>query len=118
ELSHLLASGDLDGALRIKTEQVEAQRGEVDKLARHSFELGAIQELRFDRPRALEAYREAWRLKELPEYGFKYAYLAQQQNHYDEAIRAYGAVLRLYGDVGRHNEAYRPYVAMTLNNLA
>jgi hypothetical protein len=43
-LSDLLKAGDLDGALRMKTEQVEARRGEVDKPARDLFELGTIHE--------------------------------------------------------------------------
>lgn len=117
-LSNLLASGDLEGALRVKTQQVEAQRGTVGTLAQDLFELGAIHELRFDWPMALEAFREAWTLNRDPGYGFKYAYLAQQQNHFQEAAGAYENVLTLYRELAKADpEPYLPSVAMTLNNL-
>jgi tetratricopeptide (TPR) repeat protein len=118
-LANLLATGDLDGAVRVKAEQIDARRGEVDKLARDLFELGSIHQLRFSRAKALSACREAWHLKRDPTYGFKYAYLAQQQNQFQEAVGAYEAVLMLYRDLAQANpEAYLPDVAMTLNNLA
>jgi hypothetical protein len=58
-LSHLLATGDLDSARRVKSDQVEARRGEVDMLARDLIELGTIYRLRFDWLQALKSYREA-----------------------------------------------------------
>src|SRR6185312_14900917 len=85
-LSQFLVAGDLTGALRLKTEQVEARRGEAEKLPGDLFELGTIHELRFEWPAALAAYREAWQLQRDPQYGFKYAYAAQHQNHFEEAI--------------------------------
>ena len=118
-LSNLLATGDLQGALRVKTEQVEAQRGEVDKLARDLMELGTLHQLRFDWSKALKAYREAWKLKQDPEDGFKYAHFAQQQNQFQEAAEVYRTVLTLYRELAKASpEAYLPDVAMTLNNLA
>ena len=88
-LSDLLAAGNLAGALRLKTQQVETRRSEAEKLPRDLFELGTIHELRFDWSEALKAYREAWKLERNPEYGFKYAYSAQRQNHFLEAIDVY-----------------------------
>ncbi len=108
-LSDLLASGDLAGALRLKTQQVEARRSKAEKLPRDLFELGTIHELRFDWPAALAAYREAWRLERNPEYGFKYAYSAQHQNQFLEAIEVYEVLRRTYMDSAD--------VADTLNNL-
>ena len=105
-LQKLLAIGDLNTAARKKTEQISQQHG---ALATNYFELGNIQELRFDWPSGLAAYREAWRLERNPEYGFKYAYAAQHQNQFEEAIRTYEAVRSLYR--GPAN------VAVTLNNL-
>src|SRR5271157_6019076 len=109
-LSNLLAAGDLAGAVRLKTQQVETRRSEAEKLPRDLFELGTIHELRFDWPKALAAYREAWQLERNPEYGFKYAYTAQRQNHFSEAIGVYEVLRRTYTNAAD--------VAMTLNNLA
>ncbi|MGH9614673.1 MAG: hypothetical protein ACRD4P_16520, partial [Bryobacteraceae bacterium] len=102
-LSQFLAAGDLAGALRLKTEQKE-------KSPRDLFELGTIHELRFEWPAALAAYREAWQLERNPQYGFKYAYSAQHQNHFLEAIGVYEVLRETYTDADD--------VAMTLNNLA
>jgi tetratricopeptide (TPR) repeat protein len=110
KLSNLLAFGDLAGAVRLKTEQVETRRSEAEKLPRDLFELGTIHELRFDWPKALVAYREAWRLHRDPEYGFRYAYNAQRQNQFLEAIGVYEVLLKTYTNL--------PDVATTLNNLA
>ncbi len=110
ELLRLIASGDLPGAVRLKTQQVNARRSEADKLPQDLFELGSIHQLRFDWPKALAAYREAWRLKQKREYGFSYAYCAQRQNQFSEAIDAYQILLKTHMDP--------PDVAMTLNNLA
>lgn len=110
KLSELLTAGDLSGALQLKTKQVEARRNETQKLPRDLFELGTIHELRFDWPNALAAYREAWQLDPNTEYGFKYAYSAQRQNHFAEAIGVYEIVQNILTD----DEA----VASTLNNLA
>jgi tetratricopeptide (TPR) repeat protein len=91
----------------------------VDKFAQDLFELGTIQQLRFNWPNALKAYREAWHLKRNPEYGFQYGHLAQQQNQFQEAVGVYETVLTLYRELAKANpEAYLPYVATTLNNLA
>jgi len=89
DLFKLLATGDLDGALRLKTQMVERRRGEAEKLARDLFEVGIIQEFRFDWPKALDAYREAWQHKREFEYGVKYAYFAQRQNHLRESLAVY-----------------------------
>jgi hypothetical protein len=84
-LSRLLGSNDLDGALQLKIQQTEAQKGDATKLPRHLYELGTIYDLRFDWPKALEAYREAWQNEHNPEYGFSYACRAERQNHMSEA---------------------------------
>ena len=109
-LSDLLAGGDLAGALRLKTQQVEARRSEAEKLPRDLFELGMIHEIRFEWPEALAAYSEAWQLEPNPEYGFRFAYTAQHQNHFSEAIDVYEVLRRTYT-----NHANR---ASILNNLA
>jgi tetratricopeptide (TPR) repeat protein len=109
-LSDLLAAGNLAGALRLKTQQVETRRSEAEKLPRDLFELGTIHELRFDWPSAFAAHREAWRLERNPEYGFKYAYTAQRQNRFSEAIGVYEVLRRMYTNPAD--------VAGTLNNLA
>ena len=86
ELSTLLSAGDLIGALRLKTQQVNARSKEAHKLPDDLFELGNIHQLRFDWSNALAAYREAWRLNPDPKYGVNYAYCAQMQNRFSEAI--------------------------------
>lgn len=106
EFGHLLKMGELSAAEQLKEEQIAARNGD---LARDYFELGTVRELRYDFARALEAYGEAWRLERKPEFGFKYAYCAQKQNQFGEAISAYEETRRLHTDAAD--------VAMTLNNL-
>jgi tetratricopeptide (TPR) repeat protein len=119
ELSTLLATGDLDAALRLKTEQVERRRTDVSKLPRDLFELGRIHEFHFDWQKALLAYREAWELERDPEYGFNYAYSAQKQNCFSAAAGAYEQVRDIYRTLAADNpDAYLPHLAATLNNLA
>ncbi|MGA3134357.1 MAG: tetratricopeptide repeat protein [Terracidiphilus sp.] len=110
KLSQLLKAGDLDAALRLKSQQVQARREESAKLPRDLFELGIIHELRFDWPQALAAYREAWELDKNPEHGFQYAVFEQRLNHFNEAIVAYEMLLRIYTEPSDR--------ATTLNNLA
>lgn len=106
-LQELLSVGDLAAAARKKAKQIEMQSG---VLAKNYFELGTIHELRFDWPSALVAYREAWQLEHNLEYGFKYAYSAQRQNHFPEAIGVYEALRHLFIDPAD--------IATMLNNLA
>jgi tetratricopeptide (TPR) repeat protein len=98
ELEKLLSARDLDGALRLKTQQVQARRAESERLPRDLYELGTIHELRFEWPQALAAFREAWQLGRDPEHGFKYAHFAAKLNHFPEAIAAYEALLQVYAD--------------------
>jgi tetratricopeptide (TPR) repeat protein len=109
ELSKLLKAGDLDAALRLKSQQVEMRRKETANLPRDLYELGVIHELRFEWPQALAAFRESWELGHDPEHGFKYALFAANLNHHAEAIAAFEALLRLYKDPSDR--------AGTLNNL-
>src|SRR5439155_691694 len=67
-------------------------------------------DLRFAWRDAMEGYREAWRLDRNPEYGFQYAYFAQKQNRFSEAIAAYKELLSADTDAAQ--------IATTLNNLA
>jgi hypothetical protein len=91
-LSNLLSAGNIEGAVRLKAQQMEWRQNEADKLPRDFYELGTMQELRFDWLSALAAYREAWLREPKAEYGFKYAYVAQNQNHFLEAIEVYRAL--------------------------
>ncbi len=110
ELSKLLGAGDLDGALRLKSQQLEASRGAAGKIPLDLYELGVIHELRFEWLQALEAFREAWDIGHDPEHRFKYAYFAQKLNRFNEAIGAYEGLLHIYTEpVDR---------AAALNNLA
>jgi tetratricopeptide (TPR) repeat protein len=110
DLSKALSTGDLDGALRLKIQQVEYRREEAAKLPRDYYELGTIHELRFEWPQALAAFLQAWELGKDTEYGFKYARFAQKLNHFNEAIGAYEALLLIYTEPSDR--------AGTLNNLA
>jgi len=109
-LAELLESGDFDGALLLKSQQVTSRREEAHKLPRELYELGIIYDLRFDWPRAFAAYREAWELCPKPDYGFQYAVFAQRLNYFNEAIAAYETLLRIYTEPSDR--------ATTLNNLA
>ena len=82
-LDDLLRAGDLEAAAERKRGQIERQKEEQ---AKSYFELGQIEELRFDYAKAADAFGAAWRLKDDPEYGFRYAYAAQRQNRFAEAI--------------------------------
>jgi tetratricopeptide (TPR) repeat protein len=107
----LLAAGDLEGAAALKTKQIESRKGEVKKLARDWSELGRVHDLRFAWDKALECYREAWRLDPTEtECAFRYAYFAQQQNRFAEAVDTYLQILPVLADPAD--------VAATLNNLA
>jgi tetratricopeptide (TPR) repeat protein len=115
QFASLLAAGDLEGAAALRTKQVETQqgkaKGEVSKLARYFSELGQVHDLRFAWAKALECYREAWRLDpKMLDYGFRYALFAQKQNRFGDAIAVYCTVLPLCTNP--------PQVAATLNNLA
>jgi tetratricopeptide (TPR) repeat protein len=123
ELSRLLASGDLEGAVALKAKQVrvgtEQGAEETERLARDYFELGVIQEFRFDWGGALTAYREAWRLSRHPEYGFKYAYYAAREAQHQEAVLAYENVLKLERELAAANPGtYLPLMAETLRGLS
>jgi tetratricopeptide (TPR) repeat protein len=109
KLSKLLAAGDLDAALYLKSQQVQKSRGASGNLPRDLYILGLIHEIRFEWPQALASYREAWELGHDPAHGFKYARFAQDLNHFSEAIAAYEALLRIYKGP--------PDRAKTLNNL-
>jgi tetratricopeptide (TPR) repeat protein len=93
ELSKFLAVGDLDSALRLKSQKVEQRRQESAKLPRDLYELGVIHELRFEWPQALDKYREAWELGKSPDHGFQYAAFAQKLHRFNEAYTAYQALL-------------------------
>jgi len=110
QLAKLLQARNLDGALRLKSKQVEDRRKDAANLPRDLFELGTIHELRFEWPQALAAYREAWELGKNPAHGFKYALYAAKLNHHAEAIQAFEALLCIIKDPS--------YRAGTLNNLA
>jgi tetratricopeptide (TPR) repeat protein len=93
DLSGLLSAGKLEAALQLKSQQVEARRKEAGKLARDLYELGIMYELHFDWPDALATFREAWQIAKDPEFGFKYAVVAQRLNRFQEAIDAFEGVL-------------------------
>ena len=113
ELSELLKAGDLDGALRLKSQQVERRQAEADKLPRDLYELGTIHELRFEWPLTLAAYRQAWELGHDPDHGFNYARMAQKLNRFGEAIATYESLLGIYEKPEKPADR-----ASTLNNLA
>jgi tetratricopeptide (TPR) repeat protein len=106
-LDALLQTGDLEEAVRVKEEQREQER---HRAAKTSLELARLHELRFEWDRALEAYREAWRLERNFEYGFRLAHFAYEQNREAEAIEVFEAAREL--------SVSQPEVATTLNNLA
>jgi tetratricopeptide (TPR) repeat protein len=120
-LAELLEAGDLDGAIRLKTAQIEKREGEVKKLAHDWFELGRVHELRFAWPDVMECYSRAWQLdRDDPGYGFQYAYFAEKQKRFGDAINVYLEALSTYRRLAEANpEAYLPRVgvAATLNNL-
>jgi tetratricopeptide (TPR) repeat protein len=126
EFSRFLDAGDLDGALRLKSQQVELRTSEGAKLSRNYSELGTIHELRSEWIEALAAYRKAWEYGNGTEEGFKYAWTCQKLNRTDESIATYEALLRapsaksdrakslnnlglLYGATRRSQDAERAY---------
>jgi tetratricopeptide (TPR) repeat protein len=93
KISGLIASGDIEEAFKLKTQQVERRKEEAKKLPRDLSELAQICELRFDWEGALDNYRQAWELSRDPRYGFQYALFAAKLNHHNEAIKTYEALL-------------------------
>jgi tetratricopeptide (TPR) repeat protein len=106
ELSSLIAAGNFDEAVRLKSAQVEARRGDVDELARDLFELGNLHDLRFDWPNALIAYREAWQLKKDPEYGLAYGCFADKQDQFAETIAVFETLHSSFTDVPELTTAF------------
>src|ERR1039457_2440373 len=110
-LAALLEAGDLDGAIRLKTSQIEQRKGEIKKLAHDWSELGRVHDLRFAWRDAMECYRQAWQLDPgETAYGFQYAYFAPKQNRFGDAINVYQSLLLI--------DTAPASVAGTLNNLA
>jgi tetratricopeptide (TPR) repeat protein len=94
QVAAMLASGDLDGAARFKTAQIEKRTGEIRELAHDWAELGRVHDLRFAWSQALESYQQAWRLDpDNVEYGIRYADFAYKQKRFADAIKAYREVL-------------------------
>ena len=89
---------------------MQARREESAKQPRDLYELGTIHELRFERPQALAAYREAWEVGKNLDHGFKYAHFAQKLNRFNEALSTYEALLNISTESQDR--------AATLNNLA
>lgn len=106
-LQDFLARGDLAGAAQFTRTKIDVQNATQ---AQNYFDYGSVRELQFHFSDALDAYREAWKIKQDPKYGFRYGYLAQVQNHFSEAIDVYERLVEMN---------WPPQtVAVTLNNLA
>jgi tetratricopeptide (TPR) repeat protein len=106
-LQDFLARGDLAGAAQFTQQKIEKEKATQ---AQNYFDYGSVQELQFHFAAALDAYREAWKIKQDAKYGFRYGYIAQVQNHWSEAIGIYETLVEMNVDPQR--------VAITLNNLA
>ena len=91
----------------------------VTSAAEYQYDLGDVAMLRFDAAGALPRYEKAFRYRpENPRYAGGYARAAYAERHYAEAERGSIAALQLYRDLAaRDPGAYRPDVAVTLNNL-
>jgi tetratricopeptide (TPR) repeat protein len=106
-LQDFLARGDLAGAAQFTQQKIEKEKATQ---AQNYFDYGSVQELQFHFAAALDAYREAWKIKQDAKYGFRYGYIAQVQNHWSEAIVIYQTLVEMNVDPQK--------VAITLNNLA
>ena len=103
----LMIRGDLSGASQYLQKKIEEQ---AKAQAENLFLYAKIEELQFHFSTALNAYRQAWKLKPDPTYGFRYAYVAQFQRQYPEAISIYEELLDC--DIKKSTRA------IVLNNLA
>ncbi len=127
EIHQAFGAGDFARFAELKRKQIDQRQQEAGKLPRDYFELGRGYEFQFDWPQALQAYREARRLRPSDlQFTESLAYAAQKQNQHEEAIAAYQTVLEqtakpedrarllnnlgvLYSDTQRLGEGERAY---------
>ena len=115
----LLHEGRLDEALNIYDRLIASDKTNVDRAANDYFARALIFALQFRMVEALPDYAEAYQLRpKNPQYASGYARAAYTEGQYAEARRGWTAALQLYRDLAAHDPgAYRPDVALTLNNL-
>jgi tetratricopeptide (TPR) repeat protein len=115
----LLHQGKLDEARKIYDRLIASDEANVDRSAQHRFARATIFALQFHMIEALPDYAEAYRLRpKNPRYASDYGGAAYGERQYVEAERGWTAALQFYRDLAAHDPgAYRPHVAMMLNNL-
>ncbi|MCB1808270.1 MAG: tetratricopeptide repeat protein [Candidatus Competibacteraceae bacterium] len=115
-----LKNGDLDRAGELIDQLIAQQEQQLDQLATNHFNRARVFELQFRPLKVLPHLEKAHRYRpDNTGYGFVYARLLQQQNRFNQAIAVYKSTLdQLNALTAQNREAYLPYVATTLNNLA
>ncbi|MEP7362333.1 MAG: tetratricopeptide repeat protein, partial [Acidobacteriota bacterium] len=120
EARALIERGQFERAGELLDGIIADEAGELKRLARRRYERGKLHELQFQPVPALEQYRHAHNLApDDREIAFACALLLQKQLRFGEAIALYLSILAADRSLALANpDAFRPDVAMTLNNLA
>ena len=91
---------------------------EKQKEVRVLQELIEAAQIQFSFGEARGFYERLIELAPTIEHHFKYAYLLQSLNDFEKAINLYEMVLKELRELAKQNsEAYKPHMALTLNNL-
>ena len=91
---------------------------EKQKEVRVLQELIEAAQIQFSLGEARGFYERLIELAPTIEHHFKYAYLLQSLNDFEKAINLYEMVLKELRELAKQNsEAYKPHMALTLNNL-
>jgi tetratricopeptide (TPR) repeat protein len=115
----LLHQGKLDEARKIYDRLIASDEGNADRAAQDYFDRASILQLQFRIAEAMADYGKAFQYRpDNPRYAGGYGYFAYQERDYTKAENGWTAVLQLYRELAaRDPGAYRPNVALTLNNL-
>ena len=96
----------------------EFKTREKQKEVRVLQELIEAAQIQFSFGEARGFYERLIELAPTIEHHFKYAYLLQSLNDFEKAINLYEMVLKELRELAKQNsEAYKPHMALTLNNL-
>jgi len=116
----LLDAGQLEEAGTMLDRLLDKGELEIERIASHQYSRAQVYGLQFEPTKALPHYAKAYQYRpENPEYGHAYATALLEQKQYAAAEPIFLKALTIYRALAEANPAaYRPDVAMTLNNLA
>jgi len=116
----LLEEGKLEEAGAILDRLLASGEKTVEQMVADHVNRAAVYELQFQPYKALLHYEKAYHYRpDNTKYALQYAFTLQKQNHHAKAQTVYQEALGTYRKLAQANpQAYLPYVATVLNNLA